>query len=104
MAISKARKIAQILQKSWRFHNFLPWNMAIFLQIFQKVPLTVVPEIYYLKNKEKWPIFATKKKKTIYRKALPIYGLGIVWEDVLYCSLGWTSTHIDTMVKIPKSI
>jgi hypothetical protein len=52
--------------------------MAIFLQIFQKVPLTVVPEIYYLKNKEKWPIFATKKKKTIYRKALPIYGLGIV--------------------------
>jgi hypothetical protein len=27
-----------------------------------------------------------------------------VWEDVLYCSLGWTSTHIDTMVKIPKSI
>jgi hypothetical protein len=51
----------------------------IFLQIFQKVPLTMLPEIYYFKKKEKWPIFATKKKKkTTYRKALPIYGLGTV--------------------------
>jgi hypothetical protein len=38
----------------------------------------MVPEIYYLKNKAKWPIFATQKKKAIYRKALPIYGLGTV--------------------------
>jgi len=72
MAISKARKIAQILQKSWRFHNFLPWNVAIFLQIFQKVPwLTMVPEIYYLKNKAKWPIFATQKKKPSIGKHYP---------------------------------
>jgi hypothetical protein len=27
-----------------------------------------------------------------------------MWEDVVYRSLEWTSTHIDTMVKIPKSI
>ncbi len=74
-----------------------------FLQIFQKVPLTTLPEIYHLNKKKeaKWPIFATQKT---FRKALPIYGLGTMWEDVVYRSLEWTSTHIDTMVKIPKSI
>ncbi len=48
--------------------------------------------------------FRHQKKKTTFRKASPIYGLGTEWEDVVYQNLEWTSTHIDTMVKIPKSI
>ncbi len=39
MAISKEEKLeksAQILQKSWQFHNNLLWNVAVFFENFPK--------------------------------------------------------------------
>jgi hypothetical protein len=38
----KAKNLPKILQKSWQFHNFFPKNVAICLEIFQKVPLTML--------------------------------------------------------------
>ncbi len=38
----KARNLPKFLQKSWQFHNFFPKNVAICLEIFQKVPLTML--------------------------------------------------------------
>ncbi len=44
LAISKDEswKSAQILRKSWQFHIFLPWNVMILWEIFQKSHLTLL--------------------------------------------------------------
>jgi hypothetical protein len=40
--VKKPLKSAQILQKSPQFQNFFPQNVATILEIFQKVPLTML--------------------------------------------------------------
>jgi hypothetical protein len=64
MAISgkkkkKSWKSAQILQNYWQFQKTIPKNVASFLEIFQKVPLTMLHVILLFFSK--MPTFATEK-------------------------------------------
>lgn len=57
----KARNPPQLLQKSWRVHNFLPWNMAIFFWKISKNISWSCSLGLFLKKNSKMVNFCPKK-------------------------------------------